>query len=60
MRLPEGAKARLGKGQINGIAYSPDGTRLAVSSTTGIWIYDTQSGHELDLFIGNSGYKFNP
>ena len=28
--LPEGAKARLGKGRISGnIAYSPDGARLA-------------------------------
>ena len=26
--LPDGAKARLGKGWINGIRYSPDGTRL--------------------------------
>ena len=32
--LPEGAKMRLGKGEISGnIAYSPDGTRLAVAST---------------------------
>ena len=27
--LPEGAKARIGKGTINEIAYSPDGTQLA-------------------------------
>ena len=40
--LPEGAKARLGKGRISGnIAYSPDGTRLAVGSSIGIWLYDT-------------------
>ena len=40
--LPEGAKARLGKGWISGnIAYSPDGTRLAVASSIGIWLYDT-------------------
>ena len=40
--LPEGAVMRLGKGAISGnIAYSPDGTRLAVSSVIGIWIYDT-------------------
>ena len=39
--LPEGAKMRLGKGEISGnIAYSPDGTRLAVASTIGIWLYD--------------------
>ena len=40
--LPEGAKARLGKGWISGnIAYSPDGTRLAVATGIGIWLYDT-------------------
>ena len=50
--LPEGAKARLGKGSISEIAYSPDGTRLAVASSIGIWIYDTQTGEELDLFVG--------
>ena len=34
--LPEGAKARLGKGHITGnIAYSPDGTRLAMASSIG-------------------------
>ena len=47
--LPEGAKARLGKGRINKIAYSPDGKRLAVASSIGIWIYDADSGKELDL-----------
>ena len=40
--LPDGAKARLGKGTISGnIAHSPDGTRLAVASAIGIWLYDT-------------------
>ena len=34
LSLPEGAIARLGKGRISGsIAYSPDGTWLAVPST---------------------------
>ena len=40
--LPEGAKARLGKGNLSGgIAYSPDGTRLAVGGSIGVWLYDT-------------------
>ena len=30
--LPEGAKARIGKGWINGIEYSADGKRFAVTS----------------------------
>ena len=52
--LPEGAKARFGKGSINAIAYAPDGTRLAVSSTLGIWIYDPHSGEELEVFVARN------
>ena len=54
LRLPEGANARLGKGKINEIKYSPDGTRLAVASTIGIWIYDAQTGEELELIRGHT------
>ena len=52
--VPEGAKARLGKGKINEIKYSPDGTRLAVASSVGIWIYDAQTGKELELIRGHT------
>ena len=55
--LPEGAVARLGKGTITGnIAFSPDGTRLAVASFIGIWIYDARPGREIevDLFTSHS------
>ena len=39
--LPDGAKVRLGKGWISGdVAYSPDGSLLAVTSSIGIWLYD--------------------
>ncbi len=47
--LPKGAKTRLGKGTINGISFSPDGTQIAVGSATGVWIYDTNTGAELSL-----------
>jgi WD40 repeat protein len=53
--LPAGAKARLGKGTINQIIYSPDGNRLAVASGTGIWIYDAHTGKALDLLAGHTG-----
>ena len=53
LSLPEGAKARLGKGFIHEIAYSPDGTQLAVASSIGIWIYDAQTGEELSLLTGH-------
>ena len=48
--LPEGALARLGKGTIQRgdrtVAYSPDGTRLAVATTIGIWLYDVRTPNE--------------
>ncbi len=49
--LPEGAEARLGKGAVraNRIAYSPDGTHLAVTSDTGIWMYDAHTYQERSL-----------
>ena len=52
--LPEGAKMRLGKGWISEIAYSPDGTRLAVASAIGIWLYDTTTGQEVALLAGHT------
>ena len=50
--LPEGAIARLGKGSINEIAYSPDGTRLAVASSIGVWLYDATTYQEVALLTG--------
>ena len=47
--LPEGAVARLGKGRIRDVKYSPDGTRLAVASSVGIWLYDTETYQEVAL-----------
>lgn len=60
--LPEGAIARIGKGAISKVVYSPDGTRLAVGSSIGVWIYDIESGKALDLFpmYGVSCLAFNP
>ena len=55
--LPEGATARLGKGAITGeIAYSPDGTRLAVAGSIGIWLYDAQTDEALDLLTGHTAW----
>ena len=53
--LPEGAIARLGKGGINLMRFSPDGTRLAVGTDVGVWLYDVPSGEETALFTGHSG-----
>ena len=62
--LPEGAKARVGKGYVYDIAFSPDSAKLAVASSIGIWIYDARTGQELDLLIGHtsavSSVAFSP
>ena len=50
--LPKEAKARLGKGSINTIQFSPDGTQLAVGSNIGVWLYDIKAGEEQSLFPG--------
>lgn len=52
--LPEGAKARLGKGGIHEIKYSPDGATLAVASSIGIWLYDAESGEERSLLTDHT------
>ena len=62
--LPEGAKLRIGKGRIKGMAYSADGTKLAVRSTVGVWLYDAETGEALDLLIQDervpSSVAFSP
>ena len=47
--LPEGAMARLGKGGINVIRFSPDGQFLAVGSDVGINLYSVKTGEEVAL-----------
>lgn len=47
--LPKGVKARIGKGIVKDLAYSPDSTILAIASSTGTWLYDSNSGNELAL-----------
>ena len=52
--LPQGAKARLGKGVINDIQLSSDNTRLAVASSIGVWLYDIHTGSETALITGHT------
>lgn len=49
--LPEGAKARLGRGKLINTKLSPDGTQVAVLTSIGIWIHDTQTGEAVSLFM---------
>ena len=63
--LPKEAKARLGKGWISSnIAFSPDNNLLAVGTSIGTWIYDAQTGKELNLCTGHtdvvSSIAFSP
>ena len=53
-KLPEKAKARLGKGGVNVIQFSPDGAQLAVGSNIGVWLYDVETGKERSLFADKS------
>ena len=57
--LPDGAIVRLGKGGVSyedrGIAFSPDGSRLAVATSIGIWLYDVETFDELALLTGHMG-----
>ena len=53
--LPKEAKARLGKGTVNDIKFTPDGTQLAVGTSIGVWLYDADTGAEIALYTENSG-----
>lgn len=50
--LPKAAKARLGKGGINALAFSPNGTQIAVGSNIGVWLYDVATGKAVAMFPG--------
>ena len=47
--LPEGAIARIGKGSLGEVHFSPDGSQLAISTSIGIWFHDPQTGKALEL-----------
>ena len=52
--LPTNVKIRIGKGIVRKLKFSPDGTRLAVASSIGTWIYDAYTGKELGLYTGHT------
>ena len=61
--LPDGAVARLGKGGTRDIAFSPDGTILAVATSSGVWLYDAHTQKELALLTGpgsGNSVSFSP
>ncbi|MDE0634678.1 MAG: WD40 repeat domain-containing protein [Candidatus Poribacteria bacterium] len=53
--LPEGAIARLGRGRLFDLSFSPDGRYLAVATTIGCWLYDLPTLKPLTLFEAERG-----
>ena len=53
--LPEGAIARLGKGNIRGVKLSPNGTYFAVASGIGLWWYEISSKPPIALWETERG-----
>ena len=52
--FPEGTTLRLGKCNINELAYSPDRTLLVVASSIGVWLYDAQTYQERAVLTGHT------
>ncbi|RME85281.1 MAG: hypothetical protein D6775_03220 [Caldilineae bacterium] len=50
--VPEGAAARLGRGAIRDMAFSPDGALLAIAGETGIYLYRSDTLQEVWLTPG--------
>ena len=53
--LPEGAIARLGKGDVGDVKLSPDGTYFAVGTGVGLWWYDVSSMLPISLWETERG-----
>lgn len=47
--FPEQPTVRLGKGNLEGAAYSPDGKMLAVAGSLGVWLYDADDLTEVGI-----------
>jgi WD40 repeat protein len=61
--VPDGARARLGKGAISGIAFSPRRDHLAVASSQGVYLYRVDTLEEVSFSptdMGVSSVAFSP
>ncbi|RKU32619.1 hypothetical protein C6499_02915 [Candidatus Poribacteria bacterium] len=54
--LPEGAIARLGRGSLRDMAFSPDGQHLAVGTNIGLWLYELPTLSPIALWETDRGY----
>ena len=57
--LPDGAIARLGRGIIADLAFSPDGTQLGIATTAGAWIYELATMQPIALLATERGLVSN-
>ena len=55
--LPEGAIARLGRGRVRDMAFSPDGQHFAVGTNIGLWLYDLPTLSPIALWETERGYS---
>ncbi|NKB72306.1 MAG: T9SS type A sorting domain-containing protein [Candidatus Latescibacteria bacterium] len=51
--------ARLGRGQLKQLRYSPDGTHLAATSNVGVWLFEAASLQQTDLLMGRPATSTN-
>ena len=54
--LPEGAIARLGRGSVRAMAFSPDGQHFAVGTKIGLWLYQLSTLSPIALWETDRGY----
>ena len=54
--LPEGAIARLGRGRLRDMAFSPDGQYFAVGTNIGLWLYELSTLSPIALWETDRGY----
>ena len=61
--LPEGAIARLGRGSVRDMAFSPDGQYFAVGTSIGLWLYELPTLSPIALWDterGTDDVTFSP
>ena len=54
--LPEGAIARLGRGNLRDMAFSPDGQYFTVGSAMGLWLYQYPTFSPIALWETDRGF----
>lgn len=57
--LPEGAVARLARGRVYDMTFSPDGEYLAVGTSIGLWLYDLPSLSPIALWDTERGMPYS-